>query len=139
MAWSKAAKTIPEDLRDIPGAKDLFDWFGYWPSFHDAEVLRLHLNRMDTSLIEIETWELTDKVDDKGYFKLTKNVVVTIALEGVSECDLAGFNHQNAILGLAIKKTETGYKLDFVEAFGLSGSIDATSLAISIRPGSSLP
>jgi Immunity protein 50 len=28
---------------DIAGADDVVRWFGEWPSFHDAEVLSVHL------------------------------------------------------------------------------------------------
>jgi len=36
---------FPPELGTIEGAKNLRDWFGYWPSFHDAEVILLHLHR----------------------------------------------------------------------------------------------
>ena len=31
----------------IEGSKKLTDIFGYWPSFHDAEVIDLHFSRGD--------------------------------------------------------------------------------------------
>jgi hypothetical protein len=36
---------FPPELEAVEGAKNLRDWFGYWPNFHDAEVISLHLNR----------------------------------------------------------------------------------------------
>ena len=27
------------ELEAVNGAKELRDWFAYWPSFHDAEVI----------------------------------------------------------------------------------------------------
>jgi hypothetical protein len=35
---------LEPDLTRIDGAQRLYDWFGYWPSFHDAEILSLQLN-----------------------------------------------------------------------------------------------
>lgn len=35
----------PEWLGEIDGVGALFDWFGYWPDFHDAEIISLELNR----------------------------------------------------------------------------------------------
>ena len=36
---------LPDDLKAIGGAQELQDWFGYWPSFHDGEIISLRLNR----------------------------------------------------------------------------------------------
>jgi len=52
---------------DIPGASDLFAWFGFWPSFHDGEVLSLHLDRAGSSQLRVHTWEGTHQVDSRGY------------------------------------------------------------------------
>src|SRR3977135_2195987 len=30
---------LPDGLRAVTGAQQLHDWFGYWPTFHDAEVI----------------------------------------------------------------------------------------------------
>ena len=30
----------------IAGAAELVEWFGRWPSFHDAEIVSLELNRL---------------------------------------------------------------------------------------------
>ena len=54
---------FPPELGTIEGAKNLRDWFGYWPSFHDAEVILLHLNRSDASTLAVHTWEMTKEVD----------------------------------------------------------------------------
>jgi hypothetical protein len=65
----------------VPGASDLMSWFGYWPSFHDAEVFSIHLNRSGESTVAIQTWHRTDEVDERGRFMATKHVLVTFVLE----------------------------------------------------------
>jgi hypothetical protein len=30
---------------NIPGAESVVKWFGKWPSFHDAEIMTLHIDR----------------------------------------------------------------------------------------------
>jgi hypothetical protein len=40
---------FPPELEAVEGAKNLRDWFGYWPNFHDAEMISLHLNRFAIS------------------------------------------------------------------------------------------
>ena len=67
---------FPPELAAIEGAKDLRDWFGYWPSFHDGEVIEMHLCRSSLSSIKIHTWEITKEVDARGYNAMTKHVVI---------------------------------------------------------------
>jgi len=130
---SSRSEELPPDLRGVPGAEELLKWFGYWPSFHDAEVLNIHLNRHGRLHMEIETWEMTKEIDDKGHYKLRKKVVVAIALEGITACDLADFNQQNVISSLSISKTANGYTLALEPCYGLSGTIEAASVLISIK------
>jgi len=32
-------------LTDVPGAAEIVNWFGYWPTFHDAEIVSIELKR----------------------------------------------------------------------------------------------
>jgi hypothetical protein len=74
------------ELEAVNGAKELRDWFGYWPSFHGAEVIELHLCRSTSSSIKIHTWEATKEVDvQHGYSVMTKHVVVEILFKGIFE------------------------------------------------------
>jgi len=126
---------LSAELKSINGAQELYDWFGSWPSFHDAEVVKLHLNRSGRSALAIHTWEMTKRVDSKGYYELEKHVVVEFILEGISALSLEGFSGQNVIFGLAIDKIETGFLLTLDPCYGLSGSIAAESVFIRLTPG----
>jgi hypothetical protein len=75
---------LPAGLDSIAGAQELYDWFGYWPGFYDAEVLKLSLNIGEPSSLVVHTWEMTNKVNAQGFYELTKHVVVEFTLEGVS-------------------------------------------------------
>lgn len=119
----------------VPGAPDLIAWFGHWPSFHDAEVLSIHLNRSGESTIAIHTWHRTDEVDDDGYFVLTKHVTVTFIVEGIETVELADFNHQNVISGLSLEETAAGFRLTLHPCFGAQGAIEAEHVTITIQPG----
>ena len=67
------------------GRRELRDWFGYWPSFHAAEVIELHLCRSSSS-IKIRTWQAKKEVDvQHGYNVMTKHVVVEILFKGIFE------------------------------------------------------
>ena len=80
---------------DVPGAAELVAQFGSWPSFHDAEVRSVHLNREGPSRIRVGT----------------KQVVVTFVLGGVTELALNGFNGRNGLSALTLTKNSSGLSL----------------------------
>ena len=93
---------LPDGLNAIEGAQQLHDWFGYWPTFHDAEIISLHLNRKNPSILKIHTWEMTSEVDEAGHYVMAKDVVVDfmIDISGADDSlELYGFSHQNVIFG----------------------------------------
>ncbi len=126
---------FPRELADIEGAKDLFDWFGYWPSFHDGEVIEMQLCRSSFSSIKIHTWETTKEVDAQGYNVMTKHVVVGFVFKDISTLSLRGFNNQNVLSGLALEKTDGGFRLILDECYGLAGTIEANEISIRLVPG----
>jgi Immunity protein 50 len=127
--------TVPTEVEEIPGVVELHDWFGYWPGFHDAEIISLYLNRKGISSLRVHTWEMTKQVDEKGYFVLAKHIVVEFVFENVSALNLTGFSQQNVIFGLDIEKTGSGFRLTLDECYGLAGSIEAERLSLRITPG----
>jgi hypothetical protein len=129
------ALDIPEGLPTASGAQELRDWFGYWPSFHDAEVIKVELNRCNSSSLLLHTWEMTKDVDERGFFVLAKHVVVEILLTSVSGLDLQGFNHQNVIFELAFERLDKGFRVRLEDCYGISGTIDAKDIAFRLTPG----
>lgn len=126
---------FPPELGAVEGAKDLHDWFGYWPSFHDAELIRLDLNRNDTSTMVLHTWEMTKEIDAEGLYVLSKHVVVEFVLNGIVGVNLDGFDHENVLFGLVIEKVDHGYPLTLDDCNGMTGTIEATSISIRLTPG----
>src|SRR5688572_8360888 len=94
----------------IAGADKLLAVFGYWPSFHDAEVVRITLDRRSPAgeLVDptldalIHTWEMTDAVNEAGSYVLRHHVLVHLRFQGIDELQLEAFNHQNVLFGLTI-------------------------------------
>jgi hypothetical protein len=93
---------------EISGGELLTNVFGRWPSFHDAEVLRISLERTADFVagpaceIDIHVHEMTSELDDKGFYVLRHHTVVTLRCEGVRESELGGFNNQNVLAGLGL-------------------------------------
>jgi len=126
---------FPIVLQAVEGARGLYDWFGYWPNFHDAEVISLHLNRRGSSSLSLHTWELSKDVDEKGYFILSKHVVVEFVMKEVVGLSLNGFNHQNVISGLAIEPSEGAYRLVLENCYGVAGYLEAKDISIRLTLG----
>jgi hypothetical protein len=127
-----------ELLEGVAGGTDLLAWFeGRVPSFHDAEVLALRLDRHEaTCQVKIYTFEITAEVDGEGYLVTTKHVVVSFELSHVTALNLKDFNHQNVIYGLSITQMPDGdFCLALEPCWGLSGEINARSLQITLEPG----
>jgi hypothetical protein len=103
---------------EVPGAADLVAQFGSWPTFHDAEVRSVHLNREGPSRIRVGT----------------KQVVVTFVLGGVLELALDGFNGRNALSALTLTKNSKGYTLELWPAHGISGTITVRSVRVEFAP-----
>ena len=86
--------------------------------------------------IAVNAWETTSEVDEAGYFKLAKHVVVSFELTGAADLCLEDFNHQNVIDRLSIEKLPSGlYRLTMEPCYGLSGWIDARTISITLEPG----
>jgi Immunity protein 50 len=126
---------MPIEISEIPGAAELQEWFGYWPSFHDAEIVGLNLNRKGSSSLRVHTWEMTEDIDEKGYYVLAKHIVVEFIFEGVSGLSLHGFNQQNVVFGLAIEKTDSGFRVTLDDCYGLAGSIETERMSLRLTPG----
>src|SRR5215469_9978453 len=102
-----------EIAAQIKGIDKLTGIFGDWPSFHDAEVIDVDLQRSpleperDSSLnpvltVRIHVHKMTDEVDSRGYFVLKNHTLATIRFYAVDEFEIDGFATQNVIFELTI-------------------------------------
>jgi hypothetical protein len=126
---------LPTNVESIAGAQVLFDWFGYWPGFHDAEVKKLHVELGRGSSLMIHTWEMTDTVKADGFYETRKHVSVEFILEDITRIELDDLWENSILLSLGISKTESGFRLEFSAAYGLCGSIEANLVSLRLTPG----
>ncbi len=120
---------------DVPGAAEIFSWFGYWPSFHDAEIVSIELNRSGTSTLKVRTFATSKELDARGCFITNKHAVVSFLLDGICALQLDGFNHQNVIFDLGLNKQDEGYELVFGGCYGVEGRIVASEIQITFEAG----
>ena len=135
----------PQSL--IEGSDRLIGVFGYWPSFHDAEVIEFNLWRGDVLpelerfvlpviTTKIHLWELTSEVDASGHLISRHHTLTSLRFHEVDEFQMDGFNHQNAIFGLVIttEELEAGlspcFRVVFQPAFGISSTFRCTRIEV---------
>lgn len=134
----------------VSGGADLVRWFGQVPSFHDAEILSLHLSRRGESVLRLHGWVNTGEVGQDGQFALDRHAIVTFTLSGVMDLQLDGFNVQNVIGGLVLRRApdrpeRRGYlgldplpediEIELEPCCGLDGLIRARAVSITFEPG----
>lgn len=118
----------------IRNAEALTRVFGYWPGFHDAEVVRLKLDRgggreADPSLeADVYVFEMTSEVGPDGTYVLRHRTLVTLLFEGIDGLEMTGFNQQNVLMCLTIAESGTREEsadltceVTFEGSWGLSG------------------
>jgi hypothetical protein len=131
----------------IAGSEKLTKIFGYWPSFHDAEVHELHFLRGNIQpekgvygfpflTLKIHVWELTKDVDSKGYLILRHHTLATLRFRDVADFQMQGFNHQNAMMELALASQEPKegplpyFSVELVPAFGMGASFNYRGIEV---------
>jgi hypothetical protein len=105
---------------DIPGTDKLLQWFGGDPSFHDGEVLELHLDRSGTSWIRIMT--------------VYKPAIITFAFRDITNLELADFSCQNVISSLDLEKRDGVLRLTMGPCYGIAGFIEAKWVSVELSP-----
>jgi hypothetical protein len=128
----------------IDGAEQLIAVFGYWPSFHDAEVLWMRLDRSapsdgyygPTLDALVHAFEMTSEVGADGYYVLRHHVLVHLRFLDVVELQLEAFNHQNALMGLTFtdlrerQMERVLWAVRFDSAFGVDASFQCYGVEV---------
>jgi hypothetical protein len=122
---------------DIVGVESVLSWFGEWPTFHDAEILEVHLDRAGVSWIKVHAWLMTNETcekDGKQYFRSDRHAVVTFELREIRDLQLGAFSVQNVIFGLDIERKGEFHRLTLHPSWGLAGYIEAGRVRVEVAP-----
>ena len=96
----------------IQGFELVVAHLGLWPSFHDAEVLKLVIDRTRVATskelspvleLHLRGWVMTSEVTDQGFYKRNGEAVFHFRFEGVGNVQIEGFNNQNVLSALNLE------------------------------------
>ena len=129
----------------VRAADRLTNIFGHWPTFHDAEVVRVVLDRRGpggpTLEAEIHVFEMTSEVDPAGYYVLKNHTLVTLRFRGVELRALSSFNHQNVLYELSLTPIDPAQHagrsvaVELVSSFGMEASFECGDCeVVSVQP-----
>lgn len=108
--------------------------FGQWPSFHDAEVLRVSLDRSGPvgPALEavIHVFETTKDVDAEGFLVRRHHTQVTLRFDGIAALRLEGFNGQNVIARLEMTKDPAGLHVTMSSSYGVEADFKCAKATI---------
>ncbi|QHL86623.1 hypothetical protein GU926_03870 [Nibribacter ruber] len=123
-----------KEEQEIENAAAVVNHFGYWPSFHDSEVLSIKFERslemgMPTVEMKVYAFEMTDKVID-GYYEMVKFCIIDFLFIDLQTSDIQDFNHQNAVLGLDFVKEGEDLKCEIHAAYGVDGQLTSRKIRV---------
>ena len=128
----------------VHGTEKLTGIFGYWPTFHDASVIAVEVSNSGGEKhtakavqLVVLAHEMTDEVDEKGYFKLQKRTAVILRFHDVTEPELTRFGNNNVLFGLELEPGPNGIHVVLDSAMGgdMAGSLCCKSIeVIEARP-----
>ena len=94
---------------------------GMWPSFHDAEVLKLTVDRTHVATakeispvldLHLRGWVMTSEITEQGFYKLHGDAVFHFQFERVTNLHIEGFNNQNVISALNLEVVDDPHNRD---------------------------
>ncbi len=116
----------------IANADRLTSITGTWPSFHDAEVQSLSLDREGPTLfVRIFCFELDrSETDSSGCFKRSAHCLVTFRFSRVEDLRADGFNHQNVLSSILFNEAAGGLQVTLEGIFGLTATFRCSEASV---------
>lgn len=125
--------------KDVVNAESLFRVFGNWPSFHDAEIVWIRLDRGAGSpslKAAFHLFRMTPDVDERGYYVLKDHSLAVIRFDNIVLRELKWFNHQNSIDGLEVGPgSERRLAIEFPSNWGCDANFECDRIEVlSVEP-----
>lgn len=119
---------------EMEGAEALMRWFGFWPSFHDAEILDVHLVRGDVSWLRVFCWASSGRLEASGHYVREKMAVVTFEMTGLRALELTDFSIQNVVSSMRLERLPDGWRLSLDPTWGICGFLEAEEMRVRVAP-----
>ena len=117
--------------RYILNHKAVVDLYGRWTSFHDAQVSAYVAPTQESHSLAftVHTWQMTNKVDAKGYFVLEKHALVSFRFDSIFDVEMTAFDADNILFGIEFAPSSDGssFRVVLDSAMDKSGSFSARS------------
>jgi len=151
--WSvERTKEAPLEPRSIiRGAEQLVEIFGGWPSFHDSEILDIHLERRTSdesegAVLSIRFHLFQGRRDPSNASGVSwyNHTQATLRFSNITELELGDFNHQNAIFDLQFEDAGRhpnapglpAFRVRIQPAYGVGASFLCAAIEVSdLEPG----
>jgi hypothetical protein len=130
---------------EISGSEKVIAALGYWPKFHDAEIIlfsaarALPFKKNDTAgHLHLNVRQYTPVGEGTARYEqvLSKSVLIRFAFNEIRDVEISGFNHQNVIDSITFLRIQIDDRANiFVEIesiFGLGGSLCCASVAVEV-------
>jgi len=119
--------------------KAVIDFYGRWPSFHDANVLAYAAPESETGSLSftVHTWLTTDKADANGYLVLQNHALVSFRFDGIHDAKMNSFASGNILYGIEFFRGSdlSSFRVELDSVMDMSGSFSARSgEVVSIIP-----
>ena len=121
---------------NIPGAESVANWFGGWPSFHDAEIMTLHIDReRRLSFMRIRAFSTGDRTNSSGQFIRERDALVVFEFTGIRSVRIEGEDAdvQNVISSLLVEQVSDGYRLLLGPCYGIAGEFVVKELKVRLE------
>lgn len=132
-----------EIIKHVEGSEKVEKALGFWPSFHDAEVISFSVSRalpLDTSIsiaklvVNVRQYAEAGVGTAEYALEIAKNVLINFVFNGVSDLSISEFNYQNVINSIKFKNTELhgapSIFVDIESIWGFEGSLQCSSAAV---------
>jgi len=105
------------------------------PTFHDGEVLSIHLERDRTSKLVVYGFRMTSETDPANFYVIDRKFTAIFELDDIDRLELNGFSVQNIVGRMSVfaRPAGAGYDIELDEIYGIGGKIGCKSLRVSFE------
>ena len=130
-------------IEHIAGSEVVVKALGYWPTFHDAEIISFSAHRalpleigytVARLAVHVRRYETVGEGTAQYEQVLRKSLLVRLVFNGAREFELSGFNHQNVVNSINVTRLEAneaeGFLVDVESIWGFGGTLQCSSVAV---------